>query len=85
MIAQVKTVIYSDVNVTKLSNFKTIAHQILDDLDKIENKIDTNIIGPNVNDIADEIIRSDDSDLMKLLPQKVRNKYANKILNDAIK
>lgn len=70
---------------TKLSNFKTIAHQILDDLDKIENKIDTNIIGPSVNDIADEIIKSGDSDLMKLLPQNVRNKYADKILNDAIK
>ena len=85
MIAQVKTVIYWDVDVTKLSNFKTIAHQILDNLDKIENKIDTNIIGPSVNDIADEIIKSGDSDLMKLLPQNVRNKYADKILNDAIK
>lgn len=85
MIAQVKTVIYWDVDVTKFSNFKTIAHQILDDLDKIENKIDTNIISPSVNDIADEIIKSGDSDLMKLLPQNVRNNYANKILNDAIK
>ena len=46
---------------------------------------DTNIISPSVNDIADEIIKSGDSDLMKLLPQNVRNKYANKILNDAMK
>ena len=43
------------------------------------------IISPSVNDIADEIIKSGDSDLMKLLPQNVRNKYANKILNYAIK
>lgn len=28
---------------------------------------------------------SNDSDLMNLLPQNVRNNYANKILNDAIK
>lgn len=74
-----------EVDVTKLKDYPQIATEIKCELHEIEQKVENEILKPDLNAIFAYIMQSDNPDLVSYLPIMIREKYANRLLENVLK
>lgn len=74
-----------EVDVTKLKDYPQIAAEIKCELHEIEQKVENEILKPDLNAIFAYIMQSDNPDLVSYLPIMIREKYANRLLENVLK
>lgn len=72
------------VDIENLPNYDQLANRIKQNLKQTKREIRQELITPNVREIVQNIIKSDNKHLLELLPQHIHEEYSSQLIQNAL-
>lgn len=72
------------VDIENLPNYDQLAKRIEQNLKQTKREIRQELITPNVREIVQNIIKSDNKHLLELLPQHIHEEYSSQLIQNAL-